>query len=147
MRNLKEANTKKLPVTAKWLKIKGMYETGSNGKREFGENFTPGGELDTLVLDFIEMLGDITYRFGFQCEVESIKMDLWKERIDSVLVGAGLLRTKPQHVREESYTRNNERIYTFEDNIEDFYVEQNIEKELSKTEWDKYVSGIVEKVN
>lgn len=135
---------KKLPVTAKWLKIKGMYERGTNGNKEFGENFQPGGDLDTMVLDFIEMLGDITYRFGFQCTVEDVKMDLWKERIDSVLTGAGLLRTRPSHI-SENYFRDNNRIYTFEDEIEDFIDDENINIDLGSEEWDEYVSNIVEK--
>lgn len=135
---------KKMPVTAKWLKIKGMYEKGTNGERDFGENFQPGGDLDTLVLDFIEMLGDITYRFGFQCTVEEVKMDLWKERIDSVLTGAGLLRTSPKHINE-NYIRDNNRIYAFEENIEDYIDEENIDIDLGSKEWDEYVSNILEK--
>ena len=35
------SDIKKMPITAKWLKIKKMYEENTNGKREFGENFEP----------------------------------------------------------------------------------------------------------
>jgi len=120
----------KLPVTAKWLKIKKMFEENTNGKREFGENFEPGGELDTLALDFAEMLGDITYRFGFKCTVEDVKMDLWKERIWTVITSAGLLRTKPEHISMGEYERDNNRIYEFEDDINDYMDADSFDKEI-----------------
>jgi hypothetical protein len=120
----------KLPVTAKWLKIKKMFEENTNGKREFGENFKPGGELDILALDFAEMLGDITYRFGFQCTVEDVKMDLWKERIWTVITSAGLLRTKPEHISMGEYERDNDRMYELNDDINDYIDADSFDEEI-----------------
>jgi hypothetical protein len=137
------SDIKKMPITAKWLKIKKMYEENTNGKREFGENFEPGGELDTLALDFAEMLGDITYRFGFKCTVEDIKMDLWKERIWNLIQAAGLLRTSPTHIGVGEYERDEERMYSFEDKIEDFIDEDKFDKEIYENlKKDGYVGSI-----
>jgi len=78
-------------VTPKWLKIKSMFETETNGSDKYGTNFEIGGELDKLGLEFVDMLGDITHKQGFDCVVEGVKMDLWKERIWSLIENAGLL--------------------------------------------------------
>ena len=78
-------------VTPKWQKIKTMYEAGTNGSDAYGKNFPIGGELDTLSLELIDMLGEITQNQGFGCVVEDIKMDLWKERVWSLIENAGLL--------------------------------------------------------
>ena len=78
-------------VTPKWLKIKEMYEQGTNGSNKYGTNFEIGGELDELSLEFVNMLGEITQKFGWDCIVEGVKMDLWKERIWAVIENAGLL--------------------------------------------------------
>jgi hypothetical protein len=71
-------------VTPKWQKIKAMYEAGTNGSDKYGE-------LDMLCHEFIDMVGEITTDRGFDCVVEDIKMDLWKERIWSLVENAGLL--------------------------------------------------------
>ncbi len=78
-------------VTPKWQKIKAMYEAGTNGSDKYGENFEIEGELDMLCHEFIDMVGEITSDRGFDCVVEDIKMDLWKERIWSLVENAGLL--------------------------------------------------------
>jgi hypothetical protein len=78
-------------VTPKWLQIKTMYEQGTNGSNKYGTNFEIGGELDTLALELVDMLGEITQHQGFDCIVEDVKMDLWKERVWSLIENAGLL--------------------------------------------------------
>jgi len=78
-------------VTPKWQKIKAMYEAGTNGSDKYGTNFEIEGELDMLCHEFIDMVGEITSDRGFDCVVEDIKMDLWKERIWSLVENAGLL--------------------------------------------------------
>ena len=78
-------------VTPKWQKIKAMYEAGTNGSDKYGTNFPIEGELDMLCHEFIDMVGEITQNQGFDCVVEDIKMDLWKERIWSLVENAGLL--------------------------------------------------------
>ena len=78
-------------VTPKWQKIKAMYEAGTNGSDKYGTNFPIEGELDLMCHEFIDMVGEITADRGFDCVVEDIKMDLWKERIWSLVENAGLL--------------------------------------------------------
>ena len=78
-------------VTPKWQKIKAMYEVGTNGSDKYGTNFPIEGELDLMCHEFIDMMGEITQDRGFDCVVEDIKMDLWKERIWSLIQNAGLL--------------------------------------------------------
>ena len=78
-------------VTPKWQKIKAMYEAGTNGSSKYGTNFEIGGELDELSLEFVNMLGELTQKLGWDCIVEGVKMDLWKERIWAVIENAGLL--------------------------------------------------------
>lgn len=78
-------------VTPKWQKIKAMYEVGTNGSDKYGTNFEIEGELDLMCHEFIDMVGEITQDRGFDCVVEDIKMDLWKERIWSLVENAGLL--------------------------------------------------------
>ena len=82
---------KRLVLTNEWVKIKEMFEANTNGKEEYGENFEIGGELDILTRSFLDRLGDITTLKGFECVIDDIKMDLWKERIWSVIENAGLL--------------------------------------------------------
>ena len=68
-----------------------MYEAGTNGSDKYGTNFEIEGELDLMCHEFIDMMGEITQDRGFDCVVEDIKMDLWKERIWSLVENAGLL--------------------------------------------------------
>ena len=37
-------------ITPRWLKIKEMYEAGTNGSKKYGTNFELGGELNVLSL-------------------------------------------------------------------------------------------------
>ena len=78
-------------VTPKWQKIKAMYEAGTNGSDKYGTNFEIDGELDQLCCEFIDLMGVITTEYGWSCIIEDIKMDLWKERIWSLVENAGLL--------------------------------------------------------
>jgi len=41
--------------------------------------------------EFIDLMGALTHEFGYECIIEDIKMDLWKERIWSLVENAGLL--------------------------------------------------------
>jgi len=82
---------KKQFLTPKWLEIKLMYETGTNGSDKYGTNFEIDGELDRKVCDFIDTIGAFTREFGWSCIIEDVKMDLWKERIWSLVENAGLL--------------------------------------------------------
>jgi hypothetical protein len=97
-------------VTPKWLKIKEMYEQGTNGSSKYGTNFELGGELDELALELVDLLGEITQKLGFDCVVEGVKMDLWKERVWSLIENAGLLPEiawKDERDAEEAEVKDN----------------------------------------
>ena len=85
------AKGKKLVLTNEWVEIKEMFEAETNGCDEYGKNFEIGGELDILTRSFLDRLGDITTLRGYYCVIDDIKMNLWKERIWSVIENAGLL--------------------------------------------------------
>ena len=85
------AKLKKQWLTPKWLEIKAMYEEGTNGSKKYGTNFPVDGELNELSDKFVELLGELTRRLGWGCVIEEVHMDLWKERIWSVIENAGLL--------------------------------------------------------
>ena len=85
------AKMQKSIVTPMWSKIKEMYETGTNGSDKYGTNFEVDGELDKLCCEFIDLMGEITTHYGWTAIVEDVKMDLWKERIWSLIENAGLL--------------------------------------------------------
>ena len=85
------AKIKKSFLTPKWLVVKTMYENGTNGSDKYGTNFDIGGELDKLTREFIDIIGEYTHQFGWDCVIEGVKMDLWKERIWSLVENAGLL--------------------------------------------------------
>ena len=85
------AKIEKSFLTPKWLVVKEMYETGTNGSDKYGTNFPTKGELNELTVDFVEILGELTRNFGWDCVIEGVKMDLWKERIWSLVENAGLL--------------------------------------------------------
>ena len=84
-------NTNKSILTAEWLTIKAMYEANTNGSNQYGTNFPINGELDQLTMDFIDKIGVLTQQLGFDCVIDGVKMDLWKERIWSLVENAGLL--------------------------------------------------------
>lgn len=104
-------------VTPKWLKIKEMYEKGTNGSSEYGENFPIGGELDKLCDEFVDLTGILTQRFGYNCKIEGIKMDLWKERIWNLIENAGLLMPLPRHMEDKEEILTDENIEEIVDEI------------------------------
>jgi len=85
------AKGKKLVLTNEWVEIKEIFEANTNGNEEYGKNFEIGGELDILTRSFLDRLGDITTLRGYYCVIDDIKMNLWKERIWSIIENAGLL--------------------------------------------------------
>lgn len=78
-------------LTNKWLEIKKMFEANTNGSKEYGSNFELDGELDELTQHFLGYIAKLTLSKGFDAEVEGVKLDLWKERIWSLIQNAGLL--------------------------------------------------------
>ena len=87
----KKVKVKKSFLTPKWVEVKEMYEKGTNGSDKYGKNFKIGGELDMLATEFVDIIGELTRQFGWTCVIEDVKMDLWKERIWSLIENAGLL--------------------------------------------------------
>lgn len=85
------AKGKRLVLTNEWVEIKEMFEKDTNGLDEYGKNFEIGGKLDILTRSFLDRLGDITTHKGYYCVIDGVKMNLWKERIWSVIENAGLL--------------------------------------------------------
>ena len=85
------AKIEKSFLTPKWLEVKSIYENGTNGSDKYGTNFEIGGKLDKLTREFIDIIGEYTHQFGWDCIIEGVKMDLWKERIWSLVENAGLL--------------------------------------------------------
>lgn len=83
--------TQKSILTAEWLTIKAMYEANTNGSNKYGTNFPIDGELDQLTMNFIDKIGDLTNKLGFDCIIDGVHMNLWKERIWSLVENAGLL--------------------------------------------------------
>ena len=79
-------------LTAEWLEIKAMYEANTNGSNKYGTNFPINGELDMRSLKFVDKLGELTHSLGFECTVDGVHMNLWKERIWSLIENAGLLQ-------------------------------------------------------
>ena len=78
-------------LTNKWLEIKKMFEANTNGSKEYGSNFELDGELDELTQHFLGYIAKLTLSKGFDAEVEGVKLDLWKERIWSLIENAGLI--------------------------------------------------------
>jgi hypothetical protein len=85
------AKMKKSILTSDWLEIKEMFEKNTNGSKEYGENFEVNGELDELTRAFLDKVGYLTNKLGYECTVDDVHMNLWKERIWSVVENAGLL--------------------------------------------------------
>ncbi len=121
------AKIEKSIVTPKWLKIKEMYEQSTNGSNQYGTNFEIGGELDELALELVDMLGEITQQQGFDCVVEGVKMDLWKERVWSLIENAGLL---PEIAWKDELAEEKEKEDTWYMTEEEFDLE-----ELAKQEY------------
>lgn len=121
-------NTKLDSVAKEWVKIKSMFDANTNGNEEYGQNFEIKGEFDKKVIDFIDKLADITARAGFDCVIEGIKMDLWKDRAWNIYERAGLLAPLPKHLQEES-----------EDEVEDSWDIYDNEDSFSEDEFDKQI--------
>ena len=81
----------KQTVTPMWLEIKEIFKENTNGSDKYGSNFPIDGELDTRCHEFIDLMGKLTHEFGGYCTIEDIEMNLWKERIWSLVENAGLL--------------------------------------------------------
>ena len=103
-------NTNKSILTAEWLTIKAMYEANTNGSNKYGTNFPIDGELDQLTMNFIDKIGDLTNKMGFECVIDGVHMNLWKERIWSLVENAGLLPEiawKDELAEEEAEIQDN----------------------------------------
>jgi hypothetical protein len=113
------AKIEKSFLTPKWLEVKSMYENGTNGSDKYGTNFEIGGKLDKLTREFIDIIGEYTHQFGWDCIIEGVKMDLWKERIWSLVENAGLLPEiawKDELVAEAA--KLEEEMYGYEDEFD-----------------------------
>jgi hypothetical protein len=78
-------------ITPMWLEIKEYYEKNTNKNPKYGENFEIGGKLDEMTREFVDKIGVLTREFGWECTIEDVHMNLWKERIWSLIENAGLL--------------------------------------------------------
>ena len=106
-----------------------MYEAGTNGSIQYGENFEIGGTLDKKIEEFIDKLGKLTEHYGFKCIIDGIKMDLWKDRAWNLCENAGLLPPLPKHLQEDPIEDE------VEDNWgnpkdEDYFDEEDFEKSI-----------------
>tara|TARA_R100001377_G_C3124370_1_gene87079 strand:+ start:127 stop:522 length:396 start_codon:yes stop_codon:yes gene_type:complete len=120
-------------LTPKWLKVKEVYENGTNGSNRYGTNFEVKGELDILTHELVNIIGDLTQEFGWDCVIEDVKMDLWKERIWSLIENAGLLPEiawrDDLEAEQEDYNKWNPHDEEFEINEEELLDEDLIETE------------------
>ena len=116
----------KQTVTPMWLDIKEFYtkntktKAKANNAPRYGTNFPINGELDKMCHEFIDLMGALTHEFGYECIIEDIKMDLWKERIWSLVENAGLLpeiawRDDKEKEKEETWYAQNEDQYDYLD--------------------------------
>jgi len=122
---------KKTFLTPKWLVIKTMYEQGTNGSDKYGTNFEIRGELDKLTREFVEIIGEFTREFGWDCVIEDVKMDLWKERIWSLIENAGLL---PDIAWKDDLAKEQAKQMAKEDNDDVWEMtEEELEEEIYKT--------------
>lgn len=110
-------------VTPKWLKIKEMYEKGTNGSDKYGTNFEINGELDQLCLEFTDILAELTIAFGDNSVIEGVRMNVWKERIFSVIENAGLL---PEIAWKDELAEEERKIQELEKDT--WYQEENEEE-------------------
>ena len=125
------AKIKKSFLTPKWLVVKTMYEQGTNGSDKYGTNFAIGGELDKLTREFVDIIGEFTHEFGWDCVIEGVKMDLWKERIWSLIENAGLL---PDIAWKDDLAKEQAERLADEDNDDVWEMtEEELENEIYKT--------------
>ena len=112
-------NTNKSILTAEWLTIKTMYEANTNGSNKYGTNFPIDGELDQLTMNFIDKIGNLTNKMGFECVIDGVHMNLWKERIWSLVENAGLLQDIAWKVdMEDEETEIKDNWYSDEDEFD-----------------------------
>ena len=119
-------------ITPKWQKIKAMYQAGTNGSDKYGTNFPLKVELDMLCSEFINLVGEITHKRGFDCVVEEIHMNLWKERIWSLVENAGLLPEIAWRDDKESDRQEEEDKWNLEEEDEFDYDFESNESEAYK---------------
>ena len=108
-------------ITPQWLTLKEMYENGTNGSKEYGANFPIGGELDQLSSKLVNELGLITQQLGYDCLIEGIKLNLWKERVWCLIENAGLLpeiawrdeETDEKEIKDNWYDIDNEEEWNY----------------------------------
>ena len=81
----------KTVITPLWLKIKNKYKLETNGSQLYGTNFEVDGELDEMCMEFIDLLGELTKNHGYNCIIENLHLDLWKDRCFHLLENSGLL--------------------------------------------------------
>jgi hypothetical protein len=116
----------KQTVTPMWLEIKEFYEQNTKTKAKannaprYGTNFPIGGELDKMSSEFVDLMGALTHEFGYECVIEDIHMNLWKERIWSLIENAGLLpeiawRDDKEKDKKETWYASNEEEYDYLD--------------------------------
>jgi len=110
----------KQTVTPMWLEIKEMYQKDTNGSDKYKSNFPVNGELDKRCHEFIDLMGKLTHKFGGYCTIEDIEMNLWKERIWSLVENAGLLpeiawRDDKESDKKETWYASNDEEYDYLD--------------------------------
>jgi len=116
----------KQTVTPMWLEIKEFYEQNTKTKAKannaprYGTNFPIGGELDKMSSEFVDLMGALTHEFGYECVIEDVHMNLWKERIWSLIENAGLLpeiawRDDKEKEKKETWYASNEEEYDYLD--------------------------------
>ena len=70
--------------------------------------------------EFVDLMGALTHEFGYECVIEDIHMNLWKERIWSLIENAGLLpeiawRDDKEKEKKETWYASNEEEYDYLD--------------------------------
>ena len=112
----------KQTVTPMWLEIKEIFQNDTNKSDKYGSNFPIDGELDKRCHEFIDLMGKLTHEFGGYCTIEDIEMNLWKERIWSLVENAGLLPEiawrddkEKDRVEKETWYAENEDDYGYSD--------------------------------
>ncbi len=84
-----------------------LSQRGLAAKKNYDEI---DGELDQLTMNFIDKIGDLTNKMGFECVIDGVHMNLWKERIWSLVENAGLLPEiawKDELAEEEAEIQDN----------------------------------------
>ena len=60
-------------------------------KSSKGDTIVLGKCNNNTISEFVDLMGVLTNEFGYECVIEDIHMNLWKERIWSLIENAGLL--------------------------------------------------------